>query len=170
MSGVELDPCWESGHTEGVFDILTLPIQSRFQLFASDIENNQNVNNHLRVATCRSGDTNSPQALNRSLHWLEECTTTHEKCGPRSPKPFLTRVVDLRDFSWPDRNDVKLHISNGEHGVWVSLSHCWGKTPTLRTLKTTLLHMRAKLRGMHCQRPFKRPSSLRLTYNWLVVD
>lgn len=55
--------------------------------------------------------------------WIETCQTQHEDCStpasPRLPSRYL-------DIGVSDSDPVRLVISNGEHGEYACLSHCWG--------------------------------------------
>lgn len=52
-----------------------------------------------------------------------------------------TRVLDLGpvEHACPTRpKSIRLHISDGEKGEYVTLSHCWGGTSTIRSTEATL--------------------------------
>jgi hypothetical protein len=71
-----------------------------------------------------------------ALQRIDKCLDLHSRCQPGFPhrKP-PTRVIDLRITQKQQGNDVRLYEPDGEICDYVCLSHCWGGTQPLRTLK-----------------------------------
>ena len=165
------DPCWDPELAEGVLDIFTLPGQPRFQLPPGP-EHNELIWRHhaLPIEDFPCGDTGSPKALEQSLRWLDACTK-HEKCGPKLSKPLPTRVVDLRDFSWPNRLQLRLYVSVGQPGIWACLSHRWGDIQTVKTLSSNYTSHQANLPWQSLPKTFKEAiifsSKLNLDFIWI---
>ena len=64
--------------------------------------------------------------------FLKDCLTHHATCSYRESL-LPTRVIDVGSAT----QDPHLHISNGETGRYVTLSHCWGgSSPTTTTTDT----------------------------------
>ncbi|OCL07487.1 HET-domain-containing protein [Glonium stellatum] len=69
--------------------------------------------------------------------WLQDCSLRHLKCRPCDPFsiPLLpTRVLDIGDAG----TDLRLHHSLNSRGRYVALSHSWGRSQPLRTMKANL--------------------------------
>ncbi|KAH2486163.1 hypothetical protein KXW70_006471, partial [Aspergillus fumigatus] len=94
--------------------------------------------------------------------WLSECVASHPQCQRlpnQRPPPLPSRVLQISRTEGPELYDLKLHISNGEHGQYIALSHCWGSTAPLKTLRASLAARQKSI-------PF---SSLPLTFQDAVV-
>lgn len=53
-----------------------------------------------------------------------------------------TRIIDVGPYD--DSVEPRLYQSQGEHGQWATLSHCWGKTATTKlTIATLEEHLEA---------------------------
>lgn len=75
--------------------------------------------------------------------WFRQCLKNHEKCNKVDRIGFLpTRVLNVGSSEAPI-----LHLLVNERdppstsSQYATLSHCWGKTPTKKLLKTTLRSM-----------------------------
>jgi hypothetical protein len=66
--------------------------------------------------------------------WLSSCTLHHRICPTADGRPLPTRVIDVGRTE----RDLHLHISNGEQGEYVALSHSWGGHKPRETTKATL--------------------------------
>jgi hypothetical protein len=73
--------------------------------------------------------------------WITICETNHSECLGREEKLLPTRVIDVGD----EKHDPFLSISNGRHGSWITLSHCWGGTQPVKTELSTLHDRSMKL-------------------------
>jgi hypothetical protein len=74
--------------------------------------------------------------------WLQDCSLNHPRCRPCDPfsiPPLPTRVLDLGDANM----NLRLHHSLSARERYVALSHSWGKSQTLKTMKANL--------SKHCQ-------------------
>ncbi|KAK0616545.1 heterokaryon incompatibility protein-domain-containing protein, partial [Immersiella caudata] len=78
----------------------------------------------------------SPEAFNQLRKWLDTCKTSHAECAAKGGH-LPTRVLNVGK---PGQDTVRLHIVQpGETGHYMALSHCWGKTKILRTLKANIV-------------------------------
>lgn len=70
--------------------------------------------------------------------WLRDCNDSHSDHGYDSAKDseLPTRVLDVGDSENPER--LLLHVTKGEPGKYIALSHCWGDAIPLRTEKETI--------------------------------
>ena len=73
--------------------------------------------------------------------WIESCQNGHTLCRLGEDTPTLpTRVVDVGQAD--DSTEPSLFVSNGTSGIYVALSHCWGKAqPSMPQLKLTSLNI-----------------------------
>jgi hypothetical protein len=71
--------------------------------------------------------------------WLDRCKDDHSFCPNRSDRLLPTRILDVGSLTETPR----LVISEGRHGQWASLSHCWGGKVALKTETETI--------KSHCQ-------------------
>jgi hypothetical protein len=136
-----LDPFWAPSLADGVLDIFTLPDTPLFELadaLTLGLAQGEAKITHLSVEDIPCGDTSSDKAVEKTRHWLDECTTNHTHCGSKVQRQLPTRVLDLRRFSWPHSTHISLLVSNSETGDYACLSHCWGKTKSITTTRKNL--------------------------------
>jgi hypothetical protein len=74
------------------------------------------------------------------LEWRRECATTHKHCHQihQPPQTWPTRLVDIGDSSGtqdPFLKEMKDHPEPS--GIYIALSHCWGKSQIITTTKAT---------------------------------
>ena len=85
---------------------------------------------HFKVGEDLCDSTQSETSFIQAEKWIDQCKSSHRKCSQaNSFLWFPTRVVDVSgDPDW-----AKLVISNSDHANqrYLTLSHCWGKTPTI---------------------------------------
>ncbi|XP_014550118.1 hypothetical protein COCVIDRAFT_116424, partial [Bipolaris victoriae FI3] len=75
--------------------------------------------------------------------WIKLCQTEHEGClTPTSPQ-LPSRYLDV---GLSDSDPVKLVISNGEHGEYACLSHCWGSSHPCTLTEETRAEYTKKIR------------------------
>jgi hypothetical protein len=55
--------------------------------------------------------------------WIKLCQTEHDGCSNPASPPLPSRYLDV---GVRESDPVRLVISNGEHGEYACLSHCWG--------------------------------------------
>jgi hypothetical protein len=65
--------------------------------------------------------------------WLQNCLDTHNEC-PKQLSPLPSRVIDVGN----NERDPFLHISQGQCGPWLALSHCWGSEQSFTTTSSGL--------------------------------
>ncbi|PMD45788.1 HET-domain-containing protein, partial [Hyaloscypha variabilis F] len=76
------------------------------------------------------------------LDWLDDCEKSHTSCQGTN-KLLPTRVVHVGE----DRgNEPFLHVSRGEAGRYVALSHCWGEVLLIKTEKSNFSKHRNGIR------------------------
>ena len=86
-----------------------------------------------------SSSGGSDTCLSLARQWLDSCTTSrdkHAQCIPPADTELPTRVIDVEEmrlFCPPP----------GTIGRWASLSHCWGGSQPVKTLRGNL--------ARHCQ-------------------
>ena len=68
-------------------------------------------------------NANSEKCVLLARLWLDQCLKTHRDSCPSEISTLPTRVIDVGDSSHPP----KLYITHDEPGIWVALSHCWGR-------------------------------------------
>jgi hypothetical protein len=95
--------------------------------------------------------TDSDAALDKAKQWLEEClrpddawdcasdedsetTLAHEFCNSPTDPLLPSRVVDVG----LDTGTVRLVETKGKSGLYICLSHCWGKAQIITTTESTL--------------------------------
>ncbi|KAI9767487.1 MAG: hypothetical protein M1839_004498 [Geoglossum umbratile] len=82
-------------------------------------------------------DVTSSDRLMLIRVWLKVCEKLHEgPCVTKYDHPLPTRVLDVGVPGQP--HIINLFESKGKVGRYIALSHCWGKTPIIKTLSTTL--------------------------------
>ncbi|KAF7674450.1 hypothetical protein GT037_007210 [Alternaria burnsii] len=79
------------------------------------------------------GDTRAPASIDWAKQRLQECVDSHASCSQESIPKLPTRVLDLR----PDADDmnVRLITTQGLNARYACLSHRWGRSAALQTLK-----------------------------------
>ena len=81
-------------------------------------------------------DSGSEVCFKIAQYWLQTCLESHSSlCQVKESLPLPTRVLDVGLL---DNDLVKLYISSGEYGQWLTLSHCWGKTRPATTTTSNL--------------------------------
>jgi len=67
--------------------------------------------------------------------WIRDCENNHPQCA--TPPPCLpTRVIDV-GVAGGQEPALKV-VSSGDTAPYMTLSHCWGSKPAIRTTKATL--------------------------------
>ncbi|KAI1749443.1 heterokaryon incompatibility protein-domain-containing protein [Xylaria castorea] len=94
---------------------------------------------------------------NWTKDWLSYCIRAHPRCGGSKPTPMPTRVIDLGEPS--TKVQPKLHITNGQHGLYAALSYSWGegvrhkvklKKATMEELKVAIPEISMTLAHQEC--------------------
>jgi hypothetical protein len=76
-------------------------------------------------------------------NWVTNCTKSHPSCSPGEEVALPFRAVDAADPS-QDAEHVRLvEPEEKEMGRYISLSHCWGKSPQFTTTKATMAERKA---------------------------
>jgi hypothetical protein len=75
------------------------------------------------------------------IEWRRECATTHKHCRQSQlSQTWPTRLIDIGDSSGtqaPFLREMKEHSE--AFGVYIALSHCWGKSQIITTTKATYI-------------------------------
>lgn len=85
------------------------------------------------VGYSTSGDTSSDESFEWATRQLKACVENHPSCNEKIGSSLPTRVIDI---GCSEEHTLKLHVSNGEAQPYACLSHCWGKTPLLITVRS----------------------------------
>lgn len=83
-----------------------------------------------------ASDPSSSSAMNISREWLLACESSHADCSTNVKYAMPTRVIDVG----PSDGTLipRVYLSQGQPGIWATLSHCWGKTVTMTLTFATL--------------------------------
>ena len=105
--------------------------------------------------------------------WLKMCDNSHYDHGfaAREEKFLPTRVLHVGDP--PDYDNMHLHItSDGEKGIYVTLSHRWGGDELLKTTIGNLKDFREKIKFSQLPKMFKDAVVVtrRLGIKYLWID
>ncbi|MCJ1465672.1 hypothetical protein MMC07_004291 [Pseudocyphellaria aurata] len=95
---------------------------------------------HRRLITV---DALSDSATTIFRRWFAECQNTHIECSTDVDHAMPKRVIDVGHFG--DHRDPRVYESEAETGHWAALSHCWGKTVTI---KLTLATYKERIQGI----------------------
>jgi hypothetical protein len=115
--------------------------------------------------------TGSRENLKLASMWLQRCLETHPNCNTdRIEAPTLpTRVIDVGP---PDGSRPPfLFLTNNSRGVYVTLSHCWGRIPFITTSSATLAAREAAIPLRDMPKTFQHAvyvsRTLRVRYLWI---
>ncbi|KAK7435163.1 hypothetical protein CaCOL14_000034 [Colletotrichum acutatum] len=89
-----------------------------------------------QLGTSILGRPIKPPAKQLSLvkDWVRECDDQHQSCHS-APTSLPTRVVDV---GIAGVREPQLVVTSGEVGRYMTLSHCWGLHPVIRTTSDTI--------------------------------
>lgn len=115
-------------------------------------------------------NTGGNLAISNAKFWLQDCEENHPECkslGSWFPK----RVLDVGTQGNP-RLRLYLHEHSRNNPPYATLSHCWGKTRTLRLLKSNLLEMIRGISPAELPRTFQDAVTCarHLGFQYLWVD
>ncbi|PTD08508.1 hypothetical protein FCULG_00012415, partial [Fusarium culmorum] len=67
--------------------------------------------------------------------WIQDCVDNHEDCKSESEdRPFPTRLIFVGD----NESEPHLYIpAPDQRGRYIALSHCWGNSMPIKTIKST---------------------------------
>lgn len=115
-------------------------------------------------------DSSSDGCFDFAHKWLQTCLKNHDKC-PKQLSPLPSRVIDVgRQGS--DSREPFLHISQGESGSWLALSHCWGSEQTFTTTSGNLESFSQRIQMNALPETFKDAIMItrRLGYQYVWID
>jgi Heterokaryon incompatibility protein (HET) len=78
-------------------------------------------------------DPKSEDCITRIWTAVEACVVSHTECPANILQPLPSRVINVSSTG-----DPFLYETGGEYGHYVTLSHCWGSGPVLKTESTTI--------------------------------
>ncbi|CAI6335986.1 unnamed protein product [Periconia digitata] len=91
-----------------------------------------------RTSELENTSTGSDATFELVTFWLNRCLTQHKACREISPVGSIsfvpTRLIDVADGA-VKLVETKRIIGDGSAPSYVTLSHCWGQTQIIRTLK-----------------------------------
>lgn len=91
-----------------------------------------------RTSNLENTSTGSDATFELVAFWLDRCLSQHENCRKISPVGEIsfvpTRLLDV-DNDTVKLVETKSFSENGDIPSYISLSHCWGQTQIIRTLK-----------------------------------
>jgi len=101
--------------------------------------------------------------------WIDDCFANHPTCGKMSDTRLPLRVLDVGSA---DDVDIRLVEHIAEHAPYATLSHCWGKSPTLRLTSETRPSFREKIPYNMLPKTFQDAvtSTRRLGIRYLWID
>jgi hypothetical protein len=117
-----------------------------------------------------ANDSSSEACFKMAQYWLKTCLETHcSLCQVQGSLSLPTRVLDVGVLESPF---VNLYISNGRHGQWLTLSHCWGKTQPATTTKGNLNNHSTKIIISALPQTFRDAILItrKLGYQFLWID
>lgn len=103
-------------------------------------------------------------------YWLKKCLETHDSlCQVADDLPLPTRVLDV---GLHESNLVTLYIPNGQHGQWLTLSHCWGSSHLATNTKSNHESQCAEIMISTLPQTFRDAIYItrRLGYRFLWID
>ncbi|KAH0842530.1 hypothetical protein AYO21_06667 [Fonsecaea monophora] len=131
----------------------------------------------VRTIDSRSVSTASTESIDLAKQWIQDCTFNHMKCS----------VSSATDATWKPTHllDVSIRGPKGAHGVklvdgmfvdplseYVTLSHCWGKSKTIRLHKGTLAALRQGVSVANLPKTFAEAAIVtdKLGFRYLWID
>ena len=115
-------------------------------------------------------DPLSDASLLQMQRWMAECTSNHKgTCQPDSEHTLPTRVIDVYGNS---SHDAFLHISEGQKGRWLILSHVWGNKAGYVTDAKNLNAMKTSIPEDKLPKTFQNAIAVtrRLGFQYLWID
>ncbi|CZR67603.1 uncharacterized protein PAC_17502 [Phialocephala subalpina] len=115
-------------------------------------------------------DSSSDACFNIAQYWLKTCLETHDSmCQIKDNLPLPTRVIDVGLL---ESLFVTLYVSNGKHGQWLTLSHCWGKSPLATTTTRNFDNQCAGIMISTLPQTFQDAINItrKLSYRFLWID
>jgi hypothetical protein len=115
-----------------------------------------------------TGNTGSDKAVERVREWLQDCAENHS-CCPSLPLPIElpTRVLKIEG---PRKG--RLYVIADEIAPYLCPSHCWGKSPVIKTTLASLDSHQAGMVWDELSKTFQHAIDFtyRLDYTYLWID
>ena len=129
-----------------------------------------------RAAELDNSSTGSDAAIELASFWLNRCTARHDKCQPSSrvsETSFVpTRLLDVKGDAIriiETKNEIQ---GKAAERRFVALSHCWGKTPIIRTLNENYQDFLKNIDPDSLSKTFREAvyATRRLNFRYLWID
>ncbi len=129
-------------------DILLLYVtlsQTNFVTVIKDFPQGPLKSRWIQQAKLTPGDTSSDHSFRSALSWIENCISTHPRCGAGTERPLPSRILELdrRDSA---SDEVRLLVTSDEFARYACLSYCWGKDQVFP--KTTIENLEERCKGI----------------------
>ncbi|OCT46003.1 hypothetical protein CLCR_00391 [Cladophialophora carrionii] len=132
----------------------------------------------VRTIDARSVSTASQETIELAKQWIQDCTFNHMKCSvSANPDASTWKPTHLLDVSVKGPRGVPgLKLVDGMFAdplsEYVTLSHCWGKTKTIRLHKGTLSALRQGVSLSSLPKTLAEAASVadRLGFRYLWID
>lgn len=113
-------------------------------------------------------NASSEEVVSLARQWLNRCLENHHDSCPSEISMLPTRLVDVGDESHPPR----LYVTHHEYGVWVALSHCWGRQVRFVTESGSLAHRQQAMNLEDVPATFHDAilATRRLGYRYIWID
>ncbi|KAM7192081.1 Heterokaryon incompatibility protein (HET) domain containing protein [Naviculisporaceae sp. PSN 640] len=118
--------------------------------------------------------TSESPDISLAQKWMQSCKNhhAHHQCRPFTDVTLPTRVLDVRPS--PGLDDVRLVITNGSQGRYITLSHCWGdpKKMPIQLTKDTSDMLQIGVPVSSLSRTFQDAVTVtrKLGYQYLWID
>ncbi|KAF1843088.1 HET-domain-containing protein [Cucurbitaria berberidis CBS 394.84] len=110
------------------------------------------------------------ECLDLAKAWFERCTKSHgAACSLEKAVAFPTRLIYIpRD----DPSRLKLCVTQGMRGQYVTLSYCWGKGNFFKTLSTNMEELQSSFEAETLPETLRDAVRLthRMGFEWLWID
>jgi hypothetical protein len=80
-------------------------------------------------------DIGSEYCFDLAKYWLRSCLEAHQLSCPKIETLLPVRVIDVGLLG---ESSAFLHVSKGQRGQWLTLSHCWGENVPARTTMASI--------------------------------
>ncbi|KAK0100834.1 hypothetical protein ONS95_007281 [Cadophora gregata] len=114
-------------------------------------------------------DTKSEQCFELAKYWMKTCLESHGSICAGTQSTLPARVVDVGNNNSPT---VSLHVSTGELGEWLTLSHCWGNARIRLTTTANLMSRTGSFAYSRLPKSFRDAIFItrKLGYRYIWID
>jgi hypothetical protein len=100
--------------------------------------------------------------------WIIECSEKHSRCRPSTfATPLPSRLLDISN------NEIRLAVTQGLSGKYLTLSHCWGKPGNqVKTLKSNIEKRKMRIAWSELNRSYQDAVTItrKLGFQYLWID